>query len=95
MVVDQINIDDINVIETKNDPPVPGNGHAPEALQAAGERVQPQAGEIDVPWHSRRIQSGENSGYLLPKGCVNLRRVVTLVEAFQSAMPKTADHTAM
>jgi hypothetical protein len=32
MVVDQIDVDDVGVEETKDDPPVPRNGHTSEAL---------------------------------------------------------------
>jgi hypothetical protein len=35
MVVDQIGVDDIDVIEAKDNPPVPGNRYAPEAFQVA------------------------------------------------------------
>jgi hypothetical protein len=39
VVVDQIDIDDVIVVESKNDAPIAGYGNAPEAAQVSGQRM--------------------------------------------------------
>jgi len=81
MIVDQIDIDDIRVLEAKDYPPVSGNRHTSIASQIACERMQAQAREIHILWRLRRIEVGKNARDLLPKGGVDLRRVIALIQA--------------
>jgi hypothetical protein len=95
MVVDQIDVHDIGVIETKDNPPVRGHGYAPESFQVTRKGMQTQPGEVHVLRHPRAVEIGENTRNFLPIDGVNLRSVITLVEAFQSAVTEAADRTAM
>jgi len=56
--------------------------------------MQPQAGEIHVPRHPRGIEIAKNTRDFFPIGGVNLRCVIALVEALQSAVPEATDHPA-
>jgi hypothetical protein len=56
--------------------------------------MQAQTGEVHVLWHPRAVEIGENTRDFLPIGGVNLRGVITLVKAFQSAVTEAADHSA-
>jgi hypothetical protein len=40
VLVDEIDIEDVSMFETEDDPPVAGDGHTPDACQITGERVQ-------------------------------------------------------
>ena len=39
MVVDEIDIESSSLFETKDDPPIAGDGHAPETRQITGETM--------------------------------------------------------
>ena len=94
MVVDQIDVHDVGVVEAKDNPPVRGNGHTPESFQVARKGMQAQTGEVHVLRHPRAVEIGENTRDFLAVGGVDLRGVITLVEAFQSAVTEAADRSA-
>jgi hypothetical protein len=56
--------------------------------------MQTQTGEVHVLRHPRVVEIGENTRNFLPIGGVNLRGVITLVKAFQSAVTEAADRSA-
>ncbi len=44
MIVQVINVDDVTVLEAKNNPPISTNRHTPVAGETAFKRMQPEAG---------------------------------------------------
>jgi hypothetical protein len=48
VVIDQINIDCIALLEAEDDPPVGAHGNAPITGKLAPQRVQPEAGNVEL-----------------------------------------------
>jgi hypothetical protein len=92
VVVHQIYVEGVTVFEAENDPPVGGYGHAPKALQAALERVEPKARQVKIGWALRRVQVRE--GVRDPSCLIglNLARVPVPVQPLQAAMPECRYH---
>jgi hypothetical protein len=88
MVVEQIEIEGIASLAAQDDAPVTGDLDGPEAVQLALERVEPEAGGIDIGHGRRSIQTAQdtpNLGHLVRPDAA---AVALLEETLQRAMPE-------
>lgn len=80
VVVDKIDVDDIDAVKAKDDPPVRRNGHAPETSKIAGQRMEPQAGIVHIAWRPSDIEITQDTDDLAAVGSVQSGIVSALVE---------------
>jgi hypothetical protein len=67
-----MDVGSVAVLEVENDSPILADGHGPEALQAAHERVQPKTGNIERPGDSA-ASSAERRRWILPRNAALIR----------------------
>jgi hypothetical protein len=88
MVVEQIDIEGIASLEAEDDAPVTGDLDGPEAFQLAPERVEPEAGGIDIGHGRRSIQTAQDTPDLAHMVRPDAAPVSQLEQTLQSAMPE-------
>jgi hypothetical protein len=93
MVVDQINVAGVTLLEPEDHPPVRAESHAPEAFQAASERVEPETGKIHVFGLSGSVENGEDILRLLDVIGPDAFGFAILEKPFQPLVPKALNHT--
>jgi hypothetical protein len=87
-----MDVRDVRAFKAKDDPPIAGNRNAPETAQVSGERMQPQTRKIHIRWFASLIQIAQDSANLGSIRRMDARRIVTLMQQLQSAVPEAADH---
>jgi len=86
VVIEETGVESVAVLEVENDSPIPADGHGPEALQAAFERVQSKSGNVE---------RGEKTLDFAAQRRVDPARIATFVEPFEATMPKAPDHNGV
>jgi len=93
MIVDEVKIKGISARKTEYDPPVLGDRNRPVSPQITRQWMESQPWQPNDPFRTFCVvdqkQRASDALYLVrfdPAG------IITLVEATQTGMPKTADH---
>lgn len=92
MVIDVINIQRVAFGEAENHAPIGPNRDRPKAFELAFERMQTEAGQIQVSGRSGGIKSHENITQLRSMFPDHAARVVVLVKTLQSFVTDRPDH---
>jgi hypothetical protein len=93
VVVNVINIQDLAVLESKNDPPVCTHRHGAKPFEITFERVNPEARQIQVRYFLRGVQASENVDQLFRVFRVYTTSFVVLLKASQPFVPDRSNHT--
>jgi len=92
VVINQVNVTDVSALKTKDDAPVCPNGHAPEALQVALERVKPESREIHIFGYSGTAENSKNVLNLLDQIRADSFALAVNKKPLESLVPKTLNH---
>jgi hypothetical protein len=92
VVINQIDIEYIPVLKTKNDPPVGPHGDRPKTSKIASQRMKPKTRQIQIADLIRRVQKAED--IFNPAGMprVDAPAVIMLKQAFKAFVAKTDNH---
>ena len=79
--------------KAKDDPPIAGKQkRSRNRSEVSGERMQPQTRKIHIRWFASLIQIAQILANLGSIRRMDARRIVTLMQQLQSAVPEAADH---
>jgi hypothetical protein len=92
MVIQQVNLEYVRVLEAEDDAPVRPHRHRSEALQVAGQWVQPETMHIDVLDLLGDVQNTEDVLDLLDVLRVHASSVAAFKALSQSLVAETYDH---
>jgi len=92
MVIDQIDIPNMSIVKPKYDAPVRANRDAPETLEPAFERVEPEAGKIHIRWSPGAVKNGEDVLNLLDHVGLEPSPVAVDKKSLESLVSETLDH---
>jgi len=92
MIVGQFNVKDILSFKTENDAPIGPDGHRPESLQIAFQRVQAIARQIESLRRRGGIENREDSFHRVQQVRTYPAAVAAFIEALQPAMLEAPDH---
>ena len=93
MIVDQVDVADASTFEAEDNPPVAGHRYAPKALEIALKSMQAIARQIQILRPLGHIQQAQDFLYRVRQVGAYPPSITSLVEPFQSAMPKAPNHT--
>ena len=92
MVIDEIDIGGIPVMETKDNPPVPTDGYAPESFEITGQRVKTKSRNGHVVGRFSCIQTGQDTFEVVDISGWQPPSIAVFKETFQSPIAKANDH---
>jgi hypothetical protein len=85
----------VALLEAEDDPPVGANGDAPIPGKLALQRMQPEAGQVELVRSHRFIEPGEHAGDFIGMLGVDFAAVIVFVKASEAAMSKAPDHPSI
>jgi hypothetical protein len=93
MIVHEIDVPNVTLLKSENDPPIGADGDRPKASKIAFQRMKSKAGTAQpVKIISRGIQRGENITNALHHIGRELAGVIVCVELPQALMSEALDH---
>jgi hypothetical protein len=93
VVIDQINIRGVALLKAKNNPPVGAYRDAPISGQVASQRMQAEAGQVELIRFRRLVEARQHAGDFVRMLRVQLAPVVVFIKPPQAAMSKAPDHS--
>jgi len=95
MVIGQLNVKGILSFKAENDAPIGPHSHGPKSLQAAFQRVQAIAGQIESLWRGRRIENRKYSFHRLKQVASYPASVAAFIEALEASMFEAPNHKSV
>jgi hypothetical protein len=92
MVIKVIDIGYVRTFKPEDDAPVATDVNSPESFVVAGERMQPQAGKIHIPWFTCCIQAAKDKANTFFMTGLYARLAAGYVEFGKTFVSKDYDH---